>query len=337
MNENGLYSPSREALYCLPCRLFSHVGKKPTQSALISGWDKNTKWKKLWERLPIHERSPVHKDCYMSWRELQTRLNFNAGVDKMVEEGILSEIEQWKRLLRRILDVTMFLRERGLVIRGSSLRIGDVDNGNLLGSLELLAHYDPVLREHVAKVKFSQDRGERMQAHYLSPQSQNEFIKVCAPRVKDLILEEGASAKYFSVIVDGTRDSSHIEQTTFILRYLKRHDDTFLIEERFLVFFDCCNKTGVAIALMILNVLKKMAYLFSECRGQGYDNAANMSGKDNGVQTLISSVNPLSLYSSCACISLNLCGADTAESCMEAATFFGFVQIEVLLCYCYFE
>ena len=67
----------------------------------------------------------------------------------------------------RILNVIVFLGERGLDIRETSQRLGDVHNGNFLGLLELLANYDPLLQEHVIKVKLSQQRNERLQAHYL--------------------------------------------------------------------------------------------------------------------------------------------------------------------------
>ncbi len=102
------FSPSREALYCIPCRLFSHSIKKHSQSALAtaSGWDKSTKWKKLWTRVPTHEKGTSHRACYLSWRELQTRLQMNAGVDVMVEDRMVSE---WKKLLSRMIDVTIFL------------------------------------------------------------------------------------------------------------------------------------------------------------------------------------------------------------------------------------
>ena len=82
----------------------------------------------------------------------------HAGVDVMIEERMLSEIEQWKKLLSRIIDVTIFLGEKGLAFHGSSLRIGDVHNGNFLGILELLAHYDPLLQEHISKVKTCQQK-----------------------------------------------------------------------------------------------------------------------------------------------------------------------------------
>ena len=42
-------------------------------------------------------------------------------------------------------DVTMFLGERALAFRGSTQCVGDVHNGNFLGLLELISHYDPIL------------------------------------------------------------------------------------------------------------------------------------------------------------------------------------------------
>ena len=127
------------------------------------------------------------KHCIaLSWRELQTRLQMHPGVGVMVEERFLSEIVQWEKLLCRIIDLTIFLGERGLAFCCSSLRIGDVHNGNFLGILELLAHYDQLLQKHISKVKTSKQTGERLQA-----------LKVCAARVRGYILKERENAKYF--------------------------------------------------------------------------------------------------------------------------------------------
>ena len=107
----------------------------------------------------------------------------------------MSEAANWKKLLTRITDVVDFLGERGFAFRGSSLRIGDVHNGNFLGLLEFLAHYDPPLEEHVTKVKVAQQKRERLLAHYLSPESQNEFISICAANVRRCVLDEREHAK----------------------------------------------------------------------------------------------------------------------------------------------
>ena len=128
-------------------------------------------------------------------------------------------------------------------------------------------------------------------------------------------------------MVDGTPDSSHTEQTTFILRYLSRQSDgEYVIQERFLKFVDCNKKTGADIAALILEMLKNNNIPFDNCRGQGYDNAANLSGNYNGIQSHLRKENSLCIFSPCGCHSLNLCGADSAVSCTEAITFFGIVQ-----------
>ena len=87
--------------------------------------------------------------------------------------------------------------------------------------MELLARYDPVLTDHLNKVKMSQSEGHsRMQAHYLSHESQNEFINLCSEEVKSKILQECDAAKYYSILVDATPDVSHDEQHSFVIRYL---------------------------------------------------------------------------------------------------------------------
>lgn len=64
----------------------------------------------------------------------------------------------------------------------------------------------------------------------------------------------------------------------------------------------------------------------SDCRGQSYDTAKNMSGCYNGLQARIKNINPLAFYIPCAVHSLNLVGSHAVEYCNEAATFFGLIQ-----------
>lgn len=110
-----------------------------------------------------------------------------------------------------------------------------------------------------------------------------------------------------------------------LLRYAK-HDavnNDWEITERFIQFKDFCRKTGKEIADMIENVLQDHGMDIADCRGQGYDSGANMSGKIKRVQAHIMKKNPLATYSSCAAHTLNLVGVHAAESSPEVATFFG--------------
>ena len=57
------FSPTKTALYCLPCRLFGHTINNGSKSKLASpdGWGANNSWKRLWGRLPEHERQCSHQ------------------------------------------------------------------------------------------------------------------------------------------------------------------------------------------------------------------------------------------------------------------------------------
>ena len=91
-------------------------------------------------------------------------------------------------------------------------------------------------------------------------------------------------------------------------------------------FVDCDKKTGFDIAALILSTLEVHGIEISDCRGQGYDNGSNMSGKYEGAQAHVLRSSPLAVFSTCACHSLNLHGSHAAECCPQVQTFFGMVQ-----------
>lgn len=85
-------------------------------------------------------------------------------------------------------------------------------------------------------------------------------------------------------------------------------------------------KTGQDIANLIMEELEKFKIPIKDCRGQGYDNGANMAGIYKGAQAIIRDINPFALYSNCGAHSLNLCGINAAECCSDMITFFGMIQ-----------
>ena len=69
-----------------------------------------------------------HRECYLTWRELERRLPLQ-GVENLLEASIKVESETWYNILKQIIDVTLFLGERGHAFQGSLQRIAD-SNGN---------------------------------------------------------------------------------------------------------------------------------------------------------------------------------------------------------------
>ena len=145
-------------------------------------------------------------------------------------------------------------------------------------------------------------------ATYKSKTMQNEIIKICEAMITEHLSSEVKSAKYFSVLADEATDIINIEQMSIVLRFV---DQASLVREEFLGFVACdeCLR-GDAIARKVLTAAENLGLDMSNCHGQGYDCAANMSGKCSGAATIISTaiststLCPLqiSCSESCCCI-----------------------------------
>ena len=97
-------------------------------------------------------------------------------------------------------------------------------------------------------------------------------------------------------------------------------------EERFLEFVNCSKKTGKDLAELYLSRLKEHSISIEDLRGQGYDNASNMSGAYKGVQAEILKQNKFAVYCPCASHSLNLCGVHAVRCTQQAERFFKNIQ-----------
>lgn len=189
-------------------------------------------------------------------------------------------------------------------------------SGNFLDLVKLISRFDPTLREHLHQ---SMNK-TAAKNHYLSKRIQNEFIMLMANHVKKKIVNKVLKSKYYSIILDCTRDIARIEQLSIILRI--SNQDTGEIEEHFVEFVAVEKTTGEKLADYIINKLEELGLSLANCRGQGYDNGANMRGEKSGVQRWILNINPLAFFVPCGCHSWNLVLGDVASSCAQAQTFF---------------
>ena len=102
----------------------------------------NTGGKKLYDRIGQHDSKPDHIKCYMEWQNLEKRLGKLNTIEHQLDEDMQQRVKYWRHILSVILDVTLFLSERGLAFRGDNKELGSLHNGNFLGILELISHYD---------------------------------------------------------------------------------------------------------------------------------------------------------------------------------------------------
>lgn len=96
--------------------------------------------------------------------------------------------------------------------------------------------------------------------------------------------------------------------------------------ERFLMLFENVGHKGEDMEQCVLDALEMFHLPLENCRGQSYDNAANMTGQFNGLQARIINHNPLAVFVPCSAHSLNLVGACASECCLKVSKFFMFVQ-----------
>lgn len=322
-NENILrtwlcYSPKKEALYCFCCLLFAKPGESKSKFVSESGL------KRYWELsrlVPKHENGPVHRRAQDAWKELAIRTRLQATIDAETQSQIRTEEHSWREILKRILDVILYLAKQNLAFRGHDESESSSNRGNFLELIKLLARYDPVLREHVVRM----DSGSK-QVSYLSPGIQNEFIGLVGTHVRTTIIEKVKAAKYFSIIFDSTPDTAHIDQTSQVLRYVSIEGKSVTVNESFIEFVETKGKTAEDIYNLILKKLEDDGLNIMDCRGQGYDNAAVMKGKHTGVQKRILELNPKATYIACSNHSLNLAGVHASKAQANCDTFFGTID-----------
>lgn len=302
------YSPSTGRVYCFACKLLS----ADLNSFATDGF---AAWQNAQRDVSRHENGDSHRGAMMA---LVSRSQMLGRIDSDIVKQMQSRIDYWCNVLHRIIAVVKFLAERGLSFRGQDEIFGSTHNGNYLGTLELLAQFDPFLANHL------HEHGNKGKGRisYLSSTICEEFIQLMGQQVFNKIVQEIKHAKYFSVSLDSTPDISHVDQLTCVFRYVL--DDGPV--ERFFTFLDMHGHTGEQLAASLISFMEDNDIHISNCRGQSYDNASNMSGKYKGVQALIRSKNPLADYIPCVAHSLNLVGKCAAESCSQANSFFDFVQ-----------
>jgi hypothetical protein len=182
-------------------------------------------------------------------------------------------------------------------------------------ALELIAEFDPILAKHI-EIYGNKGKGN---TSYFFYETCEEFISITTERLVKYIVREVKQGKYFSTILDSTLDITHVDQLSFIVRYLSKCG---LPVERFICFLSNPGHKSEELATALIGLLNKYHLDIQLCRGKSYDNASNMSGVYFGLQARIKEFNPLAVYIPCAAHSLNLVGSCTAEYCPEAALFF---------------
>ena len=153
----------------------------------------------------------------------------------------------------------------------------DNNPGNFLSILTEVAHYYPVLQEHLEE-QFRKD------VTYLSPISQNEMIGIIGKNILQVALLDRVKKAGMNSISADEVTCSNDEILSICRRYL---DEFQNIREVFIGFFNYERITGEHIREVILKFCRELGLDVKECKGQCYDGAANMQSKKKSVASVI--------------------------------------------------
>lgn len=281
-------------------------------------------WGHLTVCLSDHEKTKIHLEVHIEWVELANRLKLQKTIDKNHQQLIVAETRRWQAVLERLVGIVHFLGQQCLPFRGTDERLYKHNNGNFLKLVELIAKFDDVMSDHVLRVV---KNPKPRQTHYLSKDIQNELISLISNVIKRKIVSMLHKAKYYSIIADCTPDVSRVEQMSLTVRFFHIADPSDIqIQEHFIGFFPLEQTTGEVLTKSILTMLSNMNISVENMRGQGYDNAANMKGKNVGVQKRILQINPRAFFIPCTAHFLNLVVNDAAMNSTIGVAFFNTVQ-----------
>jgi len=310
-----VYSPKANKMFCFPCFLFRSVSQHSYQ------WSKPNKgvtnFRKGYEKIIKHEKSKDHREAENEYLILKSRISKDITIQHNLIKVQKSQIEFNRSVLKRLIDLSLFLSTNGLPFRGHREDINqDTQNkGLFIEIVKLVSKYDAVLAKHLAESNQNET--------YLSPKIQNDILKCMADETLHTILIEVKQAKYFTIIVDSTIDIGRIDQFSFSLRFVDQQGD---IREHFLCFEELPNATANDYFVIIKKLMEEYKLDISLCRGQAYDGANTMSGRFSGLQSKIKDVSPLALYIHCCAHNLNLVLIDSIRSCVNAISFFGILE-----------
>ena len=126
--------------------------------------------------------------------------------------------------------------------------------------------------------------------------------------------------------------SAKKDQLSEVFPYVKidYHDDEtpseLKVVEAFTSFIEVDNSSVIGLHKLITNSIQQKGLDIKNCRGQGYDGAASMSGKYSRLHKKIQDVAPHVYYVHCALHNLNLVLKDAMEAVTETCQFYDTIE-----------
>ena len=130
------------------------------------------------------------------------------------------EKKKWRNILHKLLDITLFLAKQNLTFHGHKENEFSLNRENFLKIVEMFSKRDPLLKEHLTRLKRNACT-VKASVSYLLSETQNEFINVLANHEEKILVMDIKAAKHFGIMFDSASDISHTDQMYEVIRYVK--------------------------------------------------------------------------------------------------------------------
>ena len=141
---------------------------------------------------------------------------------------------------------------------------------------------------------------------------QNELLNIMGAQVLQEKFATIRNRKFFSIMADEGTDISNLEQLSFCAR---TGDDDLNVDEDFLGFYEIDNINSETVVKALKDILMRCSLSLDDCRGQTYNGASNMMGKNSGVSIKISEEQPKAIATHFQGNSLSLAVKSLTKEC----------------------
>lgn len=300
-----MYSKDEDGAYCRSCVFFGkndQSKKGKYLERLVHAPLKN--WNGALCKFVEHDtKSVYHKNAVIDEKMFLLHMEHKSvAVDVQLDNAKKRHIEKNRQILKSIIKCVIFCGKQNIALRGHRDDSRDYKSDQNCGNFQRLLEFrceagDEILQQHFNECS--------KVATYRSKTVQNDVIDCIGHQIQQNIVEKVKASRFFSILADEAQDASNKEQMALIIRYV---DVDGVINEDFLEFVHCADgTTGDHISKHIKTSLSKLGIDMADCRGQCYDGAGSMAGKNKGAAALIYKEYPKALYIHCASHRFNLC------------------------------
>ena len=127
------------------------------------------------------------------------------------------------------------------------------------------------------------------------------------------LLSDIKTAHWFSLLADEATDTRNKEQLVICIRWV---DEKFKIHEDPVELIVLPKTNSATITSALKDCLIRFSLPISQCRGQAYDGASNMSGHLSGVAARIEQDVPAAIFVHCFTHCTNLCLQSAGQQCV---------------------